>query len=104
MLYKNAKALQEALNPIEDLTYNSRVDGNGNYYSEVVDDGGDVLFSSTYVQGQDTMTVTDNRTGLVKAEPISHSFSLSGVEDDMRELGYITKRQRLVIGDVAFAL
>ena len=103
MLYSRKKietelGIEEEV-PKEELSYsysNKTEDGKITLAGKVTDADGTVLFVSSYVQGNDTMRVTDLRTDEVKDEPISYSRTLAEIADDMRELGYITENQVLV--------
>lgn len=77
----------------EVLDYESK-SSNGNLVSIVSKDG-KALVISTLVPNQNTMVVTDLRTGKVKTEQISRSTSLAEVAKDMRSLGYLTENQSL---------
>lgn len=83
----------------EKLTYNSRANGD-QLISEVVDEDGRTLIVSSYRGGEDTMRVTDLRDGSVANLKISLGQTLEEVTEDMREAGYLTDNQELVIGEV----
>lgn len=99
MLFNSRQELTDYMSPSETFTYNGGVK-NGIMFSTVSNEDGEVILHTTLSSSGDRMVVTDFRTGEIKEEPISVSSTLDEIAEDMRQLGYLTRRQTLTLGGI----